>query len=133
MLSRQPLKNANKRRRKMSQENLGAKAFTAGEDLEAYRRVKLSTGSGSQVEYADAGEDFIGITAGKVASGDFITVKLKTSGRTFKLVADGAIDAGGDFYGADDGKVSATVSGSIIGKALEASASDLEVIEGLLA
>lgn len=39
----------------MSQFNIGSKAFVAGEELEAYRRVKLSTGSGSQVEYADAG------------------------------------------------------------------------------
>ena len=116
----------------MSQENLGAKAFVAGEDLEAYRRVKLSTGSGTQVEYADAGEAFIGFTASKVASGDFVTVNLKTSGRTFKMVAGGAITVGANFYGADDGKISATVSGSIIGKALEASAADLEVIEGLL-
>jgi hypothetical protein len=117
----------------MSQENLGAKAFIAGEDLEAFRRVKLSAAKGNQVEYADAGEDFIGITAAKVPAGDFVTVNLKTRGRTFKLVSDGAISEGGDFYGADDGKISATVSGEIIGKALEESAIDLEVIEGLLA
>lgn len=117
----------------MSQENLGAKAFTAGEDLETYRRVKLSAGSGIQVEYADAGEDFIGITAAKVSENDFITINLKTTGRTFKLVAADAIAVGGDFYGADDGKISAAVSGSIQGKVLEASANDLEVVEGLLA
>jgi predicted transport protein len=51
----------------MSQFNIGSKAFVAGEDLEAYRRVKLSAGSGSQVEYADAGEDFIGVTAAKAS------------------------------------------------------------------
>jgi hypothetical protein len=116
----------------MSQENLGSKAFVAGEDLEAYRRVKLSTSSGSQVEYADAGEAFIGITAAKVAQGDFASVNLKTTGRTFKMVASGVIAVGANFYGAVDGKISATVSGSIIGKVLEASASDLEVVEALL-
>jgi len=116
----------------MSQENLGAKAFVAGEDLEAYRRVKLSTGSGTQVEYADAGEAFIGFTASKVSSGDFVTVNLKSTGRTFKMVAGGAISVGANFYGANDGKISATVSGSIIGKVLEASSADLEVVEGLL-
>ena len=115
----------------MSQENLGAKAFVAGEDLEAYRRVKLSAGSGSQVEYADAGEDFIGITAAKVAQNDFITVNLKTRGRTFKVVAVDAIAAGADFFAANDGKV-ASANGSAIGKALEASTSDGEVIEGIL-
>lgn len=49
------------------------------------------------------------------------------------MVAAGAISAGGSVYGAIDGKISATVSGSIIGKALEASTGDGEVIEGLFA
>ena len=117
----------------MSQYNIGSKAFKAGEDLEAFRRVKLSSGSGDTVEYADAGEDFIGITASKVASGDFITVELKTRGRTFKLTADGALSAGDSFYGGADGKVGPTVSGSVQGATLEASAADAEIIEGLLA
>ena len=116
----------------MSQYNIGSKAFVAGEALEAYRRVKLSAGSGSQVEYADAGEDFIGVTAAKSAQNEHVTVDLKTRGRTFKVVAADAIAVGGDFYGADDGKISAVVSGSIQGKVLEASADDLEVVEGLL-
>ncbi|MBN1869390.1 MAG: DUF2190 family protein [Candidatus Omnitrophica bacterium] len=116
----------------MSQYNIGSKAFVAGEDLEAYRRVKLSAGSGSQVEYADAGEDFIGVTAAKAAQNEHVTVDLKTRGRTFKVVAADAIAVGGDFYGADDGKISAVVNGSIQGKVLEASADDLEVVEGLL-
>ena len=116
----------------MSQYNIGSKAFVAGEDLEAYRRVKLSAGSGSQVEYADAGEDFIGITSAKASQNEHVTVDLKTRGRTFKVVALDAIVAGGDFYGADDGKVSAVVSGSIQGKVLEESADDLEVVEVLM-
>lgn len=117
----------------MSQENIGARPFTAGEDLEAFRRVKLSAGSGSQIEYADAGEDFIGITAAKVPQGDFVSVNLKTRSRTFKMVALDAISEGADFYGANDGKISAVVNGSVIGKLLEASTSDLEVVEALLA
>jgi len=117
----------------MSQFNIGSKAFVAGEDLEAYRRVKLSAGSGSQVEYADAGEACIGITAAKAAQSEHVSVDLKTTGRTFKMVAAGAITVGGNFYGANDGKISAVVNGSIIGKALEVATSDLEVIEGLFA
>jgi len=116
----------------MSQENIGAKAFIAGVDLEAYRRVKLSSGTGNTVEYADAGEAFIGVTAAKVSAGDFITVNLLTRSRTFKVVADAAIGEGVSIYGGDDGKVGVTVSGSTIGTALELSTSDLEVIEGLL-
>ncbi len=117
----------------MSQFNIGSKAFVAGEELEAYRRVKLSAGSGSQVEYADAGEAFIGFTAAKALSGEMVSVDLKTTGRTFKIVAAGVIAVGGSFYGANDGKVSATVSGSIQGVVLEASGSDGEIVEGLLA
>ena len=114
----------------MSQENIGAKAFIAGEDLEAYRRVKLSSGKGDTVEYADAGEAFIGITAAKVSEGDFVTVNLKTTGRTFKITAEAAISEGGLFYGADDGKAGVTVSGSTIGTALELTTGDLEIFEG---
>jgi len=117
----------------MSQYNIGSKAFVATEDLEAWRRVKLSAGTGDQVEYADAGEDFIGVTGHKSAQGEHVTVDLKTRGRTFKLSALDAIAAGADFYGADDGKVSAVVSGSVQGKLLEASTSDEEIVEGLFA
>ncbi|MFA5100172.1 MAG: hypothetical protein WC547_04740 [Candidatus Omnitrophota bacterium] len=116
----------------MSQYNIGSKAFTAGEALEANRRVKLSTGSGTQVEYADAGDAFIGITAAAANLNEMVTVDLKTTGRTFKVVANGAIAVGGSFYGALDGKVSATVSGAIQGRVLEASASDGEVVEAIL-
>ncbi len=116
----------------MSQENLGMKAFTAGEDLEAFRRVKLSAGSGTQVEYADAGDDFIGITAGKVVSGDFVTVALKHAGRTFKLTASEALSVGATLYGADDGKVADTAVGNSIGTALELASADDEIIEGVL-
>jgi glycine cleavage system H lipoate-binding protein len=116
----------------MSQENIGIKAFVAGEALEAYRRVKLMAGSGTQVDYADAGVAFIGITAAAAALGEMVSVVLKTTGRTFKLCAAGAIAVGGDFYGALDGKISATVSGSIQGKVLEAPASDGEIVETIL-
>ncbi|MFA5143970.1 MAG: hypothetical protein WC522_07405 [Candidatus Omnitrophota bacterium] len=115
----------------MSQFNIGSKAFTAGVVLEPYRRVKLSTGSGSQVEYAGAGEDFIGFTAAKADQGASVSVDLRTSGRTFKMTAAGIIAAGGVFYGAADGKISATVSGSIQGKVLEGSGADGEIVEGL--
>ncbi len=117
----------------MSQFNIGSKAFTAGEDLEAYRRVKLGAGSGTQVVYADAGEAFIGFSAANAVSGEMVSVDLKTSGRTFKVTAAGAIAVGGSFYGAADGKISATVSGSIQGVVLEATAADAEIVEGLLA
>jgi hypothetical protein len=116
----------------MSQFNIGSKAFTAGEAMEAYRRVKLSTGSGTQVEYADAGDAFIGFTAAAVNLGEMVSVILKNTGMTFKVTANGVIAVGGSFYGALDGKVSATVSGSIQGRVLEAAAADGEIVEAIL-
>jgi len=116
----------------MSQFNMGSKAFIAGEALEPYRRVKLSTSSGTQVEYADAGDAFIGITAAKAALGEMVSVDLKHTGRTFKMEANGAIAVGGNFYGALDGKISATVSGSIQGRNLEVTAADGEIVECIL-
>lgn len=116
----------------MSQENIGIKAFVAGENLEAYRRVKLSIGSGTQVEYADAGDAFIGFTAAAANLGEMVSAVLKHTGRTFKVTANGVIAVGGNFYGALDGKVSATVSGPIQGRVLEAAASDGEIVEAIL-
>ncbi len=42
--------------------NPGIKTFTATEALEAARRVKLTSGSGTHVEYADDSDDYIGVT-----------------------------------------------------------------------
>lgn len=110
----------------MSQENLGSKAFVAGTDLEAYRRVKLSSGN---VVYADAGEEFIGVTARKALSGEFVAINLRSASRTYKMVANGAITAGVTIYGALGGKVSASASGVAQGTALEAATADGDIIE----
>lgn len=110
----------------MSQENLGSKSFVAGEDLEAYRRVKLSSGN---VVYADAGEEFIGVTSHKAVSTEQVTVNLRSASRTYKMVASGAITAGNTIYGANDGKVQASASGVAQGVALEAATADGDVIE----
>jgi len=116
----------------MSQENMGIKAFVAGADLEPFRRVKLSAGSGSQVEYAGVDEAFIGITARKAKSGEHVSVRLLTRGRTFKIEAADAIGVGASFYGAANGKIDAAGVG-VQGTALEISAADGEIIEAILA
>jgi hypothetical protein len=114
----------------MTQQNeTGLKAFVAGEALEAFRRVKLSTGSGTQVEYADAGEDFIGFTQNKVDSGEYVTVALRSASRTYKAIAAEGLSAGAVIYGGDDGKVQDTSSGTAIGTALEAATADGDSIE----
>jgi hypothetical protein len=116
----------------MSQQNEnGFKTFTAGEALEAFRRVKLSSGSGTQVEYADQSDSdgYIGITQEKVSSGDQVNVALKGGPGTRKAVASEALAVGATLYAADDGKVADTASGNAIGTALEAASADGSIIE----
>ena len=117
----------------MSQLNMGSKAFVVNEAvIEPYRRIKLTAGSGTLVEYADAGDAFIGVSAARGLIGEMVSVDLKHTGRTFKMEANGAIAIGGSFYGALDGKISATVSGAIQGRNLEATAADGEIVECIL-
>lgn len=117
----------------MSQSNIGSKAFVANETvIEPYRRVKLTAGSGTLVEYADAGDAFIGVSAARALQGEMVSIDLKQTGRTFKMEANGAITVGSSFYGALDGKISATVSGTAQGKNLEATAADGEIVECIL-
>lgn len=116
----------------MSTQNEGIKTFTAGEALEAYRRVKLSSGSGTQVEYADAGDEFIGITQEKVDSGDPVAVRLRSAGKSFLAVAAEAFAVGATLYGGDDGKVQDTASGNAQGTALEAATAAGDIVEILL-
>lgn len=113
----------------MSQENLGVKTFIAGADLEAYRRVKLSSGN---VVYAGAGESFIGVTTHKAANGTPVSVAFRSADRSYKLVAAGAVTAGAVIYGAANGKVDDAASGTAQGTALEAATADGDVIECLL-
>jgi len=117
----------------MSQFNLGSKAFVVNEAvIEPYRRVKLTTGSGTLVEYADAGDAFIGVSEARGLLGEMVSIDLKNTGRTFKMEANGAIPVGSSFYGALDGKISATVSGTAQGRNLEATAADGEIVECIL-
>ncbi len=113
----------------MSQENMGSKCFTAGEALEAYRRVKLSSGN---VVYAGAGENFIGVTAHKADNGAPVTVNFRSADRSYKMVAAAAVTAGAVIYGAASGKVDDAASGTAQGTALEAATADGDVIECLL-
>ena len=116
----------------MSQQNeSGLRTFKATTDLEPFRRVKLTASTGDAVEYAGAGEAYIGFTAAKALAGEFVGVNLKTSARTFKAVAAEALAVGASLYGAANGKVQDTVSGSIQATALEAAGGDGEVIEVL--
>lgn len=115
----------------MTQYATGPKTFTAGEDLAAFRRVKLSS---STVVYADQADStsYLGVTMNAVSSGDLVTVRLKNAEGTFKCVAADTFSAGAALYAADDGKVSDSSSGSVIGTALEAATAAGDVVEVIL-
>lgn len=114
--------------------NEGKKTFKAGEDLAARRRVKIESGTTNdppEVVYADAGEDFIGVTEFAVEDGEMVTVKLINGGGTFEIecTVDSAIGRGTVLYGAADGKVSDASSGSAQGVSMVAAGADNEHIE----
>jgi len=112
----------------------GPLTFTAGEELAAYRRVKGSdyTTSPVTVSYADAGEDFIGVTLDNAESGDPIAVQPIAKDGSFLVEADEALSAGSDLYGADDGRVADTSSGTAYFKALVAATAQGDIIEAVL-
>lgn len=115
-------------------DNPGIMTFVAGEALERARRVKLSAGVKKQVEYADAGDDYIGVTLKKVASGEAIPVALKRNYMgTVEITAAGAITVNTTIYGANDGKIqSASTGNDKFGKALEAASGDDAIIESVM-
>lgn len=108
--------------------------FTANEALEAFRCVNLVSGSGTNVEYTDAGEVIHGVTQHAVASGDQVTCKLWHKGMTFKVEVGEAVSEGGSLYtvGAA-GKLGDTDPGAatIRARALEAGTGDGSIIEVL--
>ncbi len=116
--------------------NEGVKTFTAGADLEGRRRVKLKSGTTTtppEVEYAGAGEDYIGVTEYAAKSGETIAVRLKNDSGTFEVecTVGTAITIGTSLYGAADGRVSDATSGSIQFTALQAAGASNEHIECL--
>lgn len=116
--------------------NEGKKTFKAGEALEANRRVKIESGTTNdppEVVYADAGEAYIGVTEYAVADGDMVAVKLKNADGTFEIECDigTAIARGATLYGAADGKVSDTVSGTAQFTSMQAAGANNEHIECL--
>lgn len=103
----------------------GIGTFIAGEALAVFRRVKLSAGT---VVYADATDDYIGVTQGPAASGEEVAVRFRTDPGTFFITCAGAISANAAAYAANDGKVAS--SGTIlVGTMTEAATGDGDQLE----
>lgn len=112
--------------------NEGIRAYTAGEDLEAKRRVKIESGTTTtppEVVYADAGEQHIGVTEFAVSDGDIVSIRLRNYPGTCEIEAADTFSVAASLYGADDGKVSDTSSGSAIGIAHEACTAAGDIVE----
>lgn len=105
------------------------RAFTAGEALARRRLVKLS---GASAVYADAGDEFFGVTEYAIAIAAKGSIRNKLAGGTFEVTAAAAITAGKMIYPADDGKVSMTPAGKACGLAIEAATADGDLIEAIL-
>jgi len=110
----------------------GPKTFKAGEDLEAFRRVKVESGTTTtppEVVYADAGEAFIGITREAVDDGDYVSVDLFAKEGTFFAEAADSFSVQATLYGAADGKVSDSSNGTGFLIALEAATAAGDIVE----
>jgi hypothetical protein len=79
--------------------------------------------------YADAGEACIGFTLGSAADGDIVTVRPINDNGTFYAEAAEAFAVDATLYGATDGKVQDTSSGTAYFLALEAAGADGDVVE----
>lgn len=108
------------------------KAWACAAAIAKNLRVKLDVNGKLAVCGAGAADDDLGTMENATfAAGDIGTVNLRTAQGTMLMVASGAITAGKPVYGDAGGKVSATVSGQILGYALEAATANNDVIEVL--
>lgn len=107
--------------------------FTAGEDLLPKRRVKIKNATTTvppEVVYADAGEVHIGVTGNNSTdSGDAVSLQPINATGTYEFTASEAFVVDATLYGAADGKVSDTSSGSALLKAVEAATADGDIVE----
>jgi hypothetical protein len=112
----------------MATQTFGIKSFVAGEDILAYRRVKIN--SSGQAVYADA-EAGIGIAQGNYVTGELVAVKLNNAeGTQVAVLVDASASTGDTVYAAADGKVSTTANAYPVGTLCEAATvanSELEI------
>lgn len=116
-------------------ETRGPVTVQAGEALEAKRRVKIDTSASATagfpvVVYADAGDNYLGITEYSCPSGEKLTINPITGPgmKEVEVTISSAIAIGTVLYGAADGKLSDASSGSAQGIAMKAAAANNEHI-----
>lgn len=101
--------------------------MTLGGTVSKYQRVKFS---GATVVVAGLTDRGIGVAMRGGVSGDVVTIRMDTPGRSTKMIANAAISAGADVYSAANGRVSTSASTAFrVGRAKEASAAAGDRIE----
>jgi hypothetical protein len=111
----------------MTTQNNGPFPLTAGVDIGAFLRVKLS---GSRtVALAGANDYGIGVNQQAVSADERCTIRGDAEG-TSKMVASAAITSGNKVYAAAGGKVAASGT-KLIGTALDTATGNNSVIEVL--
>jgi len=110
----------------------GNLTFTAYGALEPKRRVKIRSGTTTtppEVVYAGAGEQHIGVTQTRAADGGLITVRPRNAGGSSEVTAANSFSIGAVLYGAANGMVSDSSSGSAIGIAKEEATALNDIVE----
>lgn len=118
----------------MSQfQDSGYATFTASEAIPKYARVTLA--STGLIEDAGIAVKDIGTATNEAfASGDRVTVKLRTAPGTHKMIAAAAVTLGATIFTAASGKVSVSAStafqiGNVVG--IDGTVADGDIIEVL--
>jgi hypothetical protein len=117
----------------MSTQSERNKAFIATAAVTAFRRVKLTSGSGTAVEHSGAGEAAIGTAQNSAAIGEEVNVRLDNGGGTSKVAVAAGVVLGAAVYNAATGYCDDAASGTSFGTALEAGTNAGDIIEVLLA
>lgn len=109
-----------------------SRTFQSGATIPECARVKLSSGVLALAGVGASDEPVeIGTAERACVSGDQVAVRLRCAPGSQKMIAGGSIAVGVAVYGAANGKISTTPSGTAIGVALEAAGADGDIIEVL--
>lgn len=105
------------------------RTFTAAGAIERHDLVALS---GTDVVAAGPTDNAIGVAERKVASGEFVGVRLLNGVGTVICVAAGAFSAGDEVYADASGQISNDASDTFVGIALDAATAQGDEVEVLL-
>jgi hypothetical protein len=108
--------------------------FTGIADVETAQKLRVKFKDGTTTvppTFSIAGSDNIGIGVNDflVAAGKSMSVESYNKSGTLEFVANGVIAEGAEVFPGAAGKISATPSGDAIGRAIEASTADNDIIE----